>query len=149
MAVLRETIVAAKIMAVAIKVAIGVETVVETEVAVASAVAADGGAADVPQDQAARSVAATCRLQSTHRRKAETRSAPTILAAATINAASSRADSNPVANNRVVSTIAAPKAVRVPSAPLKAALTTKSFSPANRSQNTATSPLPLLPWLPL
>lgn len=132
---------AARTSAVAIKAEIAVVIVAETVAVAASDVAVDAvaaAAADDLQAPEAQPAAAICRRQSTPRRKA-TSNAPPIHVVATINADSSLADSNPAERNLAALTIAAQKPAPVLWDPPNPAPKTKSFFPASRSLNIATS----------
>jgi hypothetical protein len=128
---------AARTSAVAIK----VETVVEIVAVAASDVAVDAVAAAVDDHQApeAQPAAAICRRRNTLHRKATSNVRPTHVAATT-SADSSLADSNPAGRNLADLTIVAPKLAPVLWDPPNPAPKTKSFFPASRSQNIATSP---------
>lgn len=134
------TTVAARILAVAIKVEIAAEIVAVA----ALAVAVDAVAADAPRDRVRQPVVAPCRHRNTLRLRAEN-SGLQIHAVDSSSVASSLAASNHAVSNLVALTIAAPRAaVLVPLVPSKPVRKMKSFSRANRSQNTATSLRPLL-----
>jgi hypothetical protein len=125
---------------VAIKAEIAVVIVAETVAVAASDVAVDAvaAAADDRQAPEAQRAGAICRRQSTPHRKATSNARP-IHVAATTSADSSLADSNPAGRNLADLTIVAPKPAPVLWDPPNPAPKTKSFFPASRSQNIATS----------